>query len=176
MVSDKISIDNTLGYYVIKILDSYQITHPVIRFNYTDRYGKSGSSHITNRQNNPYQYDSIVLPPSIHISKVYYNTGDRILITNLTNGEGNYTLYDGIKYYGVYSLVKMNNNLTGYIQGQGTSTDQGYYAQFSWYVNEIRDWRVTSSWVYSQEIPNAPGATRMGPYNYPLAYTLEAGW
>ena len=93
----------------------------------------------------------------------------------VTNGAGDYTLYNGNKYYNVYSLVKMNTNLTGYIQGQGTGGDNGYYTQFSWYVNEIRDWRATSSWVYSPSIPDAPGFTHMGPYNYPIAYTLETG-
>ena len=173
-ISDKTSIVKSLGYYEIKIRNYLEITHPVIIFSYTDRQGADASSQITNRLTNPYDY-GYAYPPTTQVSKLYYNTSDKISITNLVNGVTDYVPYNGVNHYAVYSLVKMNNNSTGYIPGQGTSVDQGYYTQFSWYINEIRDWCATTSWVYSPEIPDPPTYTHMGPYNYPLVYTLEAG-
>ena len=74
----------------------------------------------------------------------------------------------------------MNNYLSGYppltgLEGSSHTSDDGFYKQFTWYDNEVRDWRVWSDWIYEPETPTQPYYTHFGPYNYPLSYVLEAG-
>jgi hypothetical protein len=163
--------------YQISITSDIRDTYPswsIFSYRASDRTMAYNTSTLYDNRATTAQYASANTTMK---NILYYNHGDQILFKNYISGSADYyetgvdpETNEPYTNYNLFSLYRVDASVTAIDPDSGINTGTGFYRQFTWINNQLRDWRKNNI------DPTNYYYTEIGAYGDSLIYTLEAGY